>query len=175
MGDLLFSGSRDMCVKKWNLAEQKLEQVRDINVNKLSFQSVPKSNRSGVSLTRCVCEHCPYVVYYWCQAGRIQGTKLSRLALCCTWRQYFVPVLVNKWCAQGLDHRVVLHAWRKRVAKRMPGRYTQTVEHWRLFVARRTSRAQHSDQRHSNQWTTHLHCQQVRINKSGHQCDQLKQ
>ena len=27
MGDLLFSGSRDMCVKKWNLAEQKLEQV----------------------------------------------------------------------------------------------------------------------------------------------------
>ncbi len=27
MGDLLFSGSRDMCIKKWNLAEQKLEQV----------------------------------------------------------------------------------------------------------------------------------------------------
>ncbi len=28
MGDLLFSGSRDTCVKKWNLAEQKLEQVQ---------------------------------------------------------------------------------------------------------------------------------------------------
>ncbi len=30
MGDLLFSGSRDMCIKKWNLAEQKLEQVSSV-------------------------------------------------------------------------------------------------------------------------------------------------
>ena len=44
MGDLLFSGSRDMCVKKWNLAEQKLEQVSNLNVNKLGFQRKPKSN-----------------------------------------------------------------------------------------------------------------------------------
>jgi kinesin family protein 4/21/27 len=28
MGDLLFSGSRDMCIKKWDLAEQQLRQVR---------------------------------------------------------------------------------------------------------------------------------------------------
>ena len=28
MGDLLFSGSRDTCIKKWNLAEQQLKHVR---------------------------------------------------------------------------------------------------------------------------------------------------
>ena len=33
MGDLLFSGSRDTCVKKWNLAEQKLEQVRNLRLH----------------------------------------------------------------------------------------------------------------------------------------------
>ena len=27
MGDLLYSGSRDMCIKKWDLAEQQLKQV----------------------------------------------------------------------------------------------------------------------------------------------------
>lgn len=27
MGDLLFSGSRDMCIKKWDLAEQQMKQV----------------------------------------------------------------------------------------------------------------------------------------------------
>ena len=27
MGDLLFSGSRDTCIKKWDLAEQQLKQV----------------------------------------------------------------------------------------------------------------------------------------------------
>ena len=27
MGDLLFSGSRDTCIKKWNLAEQQLKHV----------------------------------------------------------------------------------------------------------------------------------------------------
>ena len=27
MGDLLFSGSRDTCIKKWNLAEQQLKYV----------------------------------------------------------------------------------------------------------------------------------------------------
>ena len=26
-GDLLFSGSRDTCIKKWDLAEQRLQQV----------------------------------------------------------------------------------------------------------------------------------------------------
>ena len=168
MGDLLFSGSRDMCVKKWNLAEQKLEQVSELNVNKLGFQSKPKSNWSSTCLTRCVCEDCPTGARQYFEFG----TKLSRLAVCCIWRQCLVSVLVNKWCAQGLDHRVVLHAWRQRVAKRMPGRYSQTVEHWRLLVARRTSCAQHSDQRHSNQWTAHLHCQQVRTNKPVyHICD----
>ena len=31
MGDLLFSGSRDTCIKKWDLAEQQLKQVRGQN------------------------------------------------------------------------------------------------------------------------------------------------
>ena len=30
MGDLLFSGSRDMCIKKWDLADQQLKQVNVI-------------------------------------------------------------------------------------------------------------------------------------------------
>ena len=28
MGDLLFSGSRDACIKKWDLAEEQLQQVQ---------------------------------------------------------------------------------------------------------------------------------------------------
>ena len=33
MWDLLFSGSRDMCIKKWDLAEQQMKQViKIINV-----------------------------------------------------------------------------------------------------------------------------------------------
>jgi len=29
MGDLLFTGSRDMCIKKWDLAEQQQKHVSD--------------------------------------------------------------------------------------------------------------------------------------------------
>ena len=36
MGDLLFSGSRDTCIKKWDLSQQQLKQVRSSDLRVLS-------------------------------------------------------------------------------------------------------------------------------------------
>ena len=42
MGDLLFTGSRDMCIKKWDLAEQQQKHVSHTTgtVSVFSFRAV---------------------------------------------------------------------------------------------------------------------------------------
>jgi len=36
MGDLLFTGSRDTCIKKWDLAEQQQKHVSGVNTTLLT-------------------------------------------------------------------------------------------------------------------------------------------
>ena len=54
MGDLLFSGSRDTCIKKWDLSEQQLKQVSFSDLRVISSHPPVDYPTPGRRPTQCI-------------------------------------------------------------------------------------------------------------------------